>query len=242
MSSRSATLTASRIFLSSTTTTAPESIATVTALTTYTSYTISTFVSSGTTYTQSEGHPVIVTDSAEFSSLSAAGAFQTASSSSTASTSSQTVRGKKGTKRPPGSKPLIRLQATSSTPANAGHSTAASQGTRIGPGAGAGIGIAGVILLLGLIAAIVWYLRRWRRMRQERQLLGPEMEVKPQLEDTSTAWKDNIHAYKRELSAAQEVHELDAETGRVLAPELRAGPYSNRHEMEGSLERLQTTL
>jgi hypothetical protein len=112
MSSRSATLTASRIFLSSTTTTAPESIATVTALTTYTSYTISTFVSSGTTYTQSEGHPVIVTDSAEFSSLSAAGAFQTASSSSTASTSSQTVRGKKGTKRPPGSKPLIRLQAT----------------------------------------------------------------------------------------------------------------------------------
>jgi len=73
-------------------------------------------------------------------------------------------------------------------------------------------------------------------MHQQRRLTAAEGEVKPQLEDTSTAWKDNIHVYKRELSAAQEVHELDAQTGRVLLSELRTGPYSNRHEMEGSLE------
>jgi hypothetical protein len=58
----------------------------------------------------------------------------------------------------------------------------------------------------------------------------PEVEVKPQLEDTSISWKNNIRIYKRELSAAQEVHELDAQTGQVLP---------HRHEMEGSLEKLQ---
>jgi hypothetical protein len=70
-------------------------------LTTYTSYTTTTFVSAGTTYKESQGVPVVVTDSAEFSSLSAAGVFQTAASSSaissgfskTALTGSQTVRG-----------------------------------------------------------------------------------------------------------------------------------------------------
>ena len=63
------------------------------------------------------------------------------------------------------------------------------------------------------------------------------VEVKSQLEDTSTAWRDNIHTYKRELSAEQEIHELDAETGQILPPELRAGANSNRHEMESSSEK-----
>jgi ribosomal protein L19E len=91
----------------------------------------------------------------------------------------------------------------------------------------------------------MWCVRRRRRTRQERQLrtrqlIGAEGAVKPQLEDTSTAWEDNIHTYKRELSASQEVHELDSQAGRVLPSELRAGPYDNRHEMEGSLERPRT--
>lgn len=125
---------------------------------------------------------------------------------------------------------------TSSRTAIASPSTPQSHGASIGAGAGAGIGISGIILILGLIGAVIWYLQRRRRMHQQRRLTAADGEVKPQLEDTSTAWKDNIHVYKRELSAAQEVHELDAQTGRVLPPELRTGPYSNRHEMEGSLE------
>jgi hypothetical protein len=66
---------------------------TATPLTTYTSYITTTFVSGGTTYKQSQGVPVIVSNSAELASLSAAGAFQSAASSSTAPTGSQTVTG-----------------------------------------------------------------------------------------------------------------------------------------------------
>jgi hypothetical protein len=109
-------------------------------------------------------------------------------------------------------------------------------------GAGAGIGIAGVVLILTLIVAIVWYSRRRRRQRTQHQIpkAKAEAEAKPQLEDTSAAWKDNIHTYKPELSAVQEVHELDTKTARVLPPELRAGLYSNRHEMEASSEKFLT--
>jgi hypothetical protein len=64
------------------------------ALTTYTSYSTSTFVSGGTTYKLSTGVPVIVTNSAELSTLSAAGAFQTATpSSEVAGGSIKTVTG-----------------------------------------------------------------------------------------------------------------------------------------------------
>ena len=110
----------------------------------------------------------------------------------------------------------------------------------IGAGADAGIGIAAITLLLGLISGIVWYLRQRQRLGQERPPVKAAVEVKPQLEDTSTARRDNIHRYKRELSAGQEIHELDAETGQVLPLELRAGLTSNRHEMESSLERNRT--
>ena len=48
-------------------------------LTTYTSFTTSTFVSDGTTYHRSQGALVVVSNSAQFSSLSAAGAFNTPS-------------------------------------------------------------------------------------------------------------------------------------------------------------------
>jgi hypothetical protein len=107
-------------------------------------------------------------------------------------------------------------------------------------GAGVGIGIAGVVLIHALFVAIVWYSRQRRRQRTQSQIpkAKAEAEVKPQLGDASAAWKDNIHAYKPELSAVQEVHELDAERARVLPPELRAGLYSNRHEMDGSSERV----
>ena len=64
-----------------------------TALTTYTSYQTSTFVSDGTTYLDSQGVPVVVSNFAESSSLSTAGAFQTTASSSSALTGSQTVKG-----------------------------------------------------------------------------------------------------------------------------------------------------
>jgi hypothetical protein len=70
----------------------PTSIAS--ALATYTSYSTSTFVSGGTTYKLSTGVPVIVTNSAELSTLSAAGAFQTATpSSEVAGGSIKTVTG-----------------------------------------------------------------------------------------------------------------------------------------------------
>ena len=62
------------------------------ALTPYTSFTTSTFVSDGTIYKASAGIPVIVTNLLEFLSLSAAGAFNTdGSSSSTVRRSSPTV-------------------------------------------------------------------------------------------------------------------------------------------------------
>jgi hypothetical protein len=48
-------------------------------LTTYTSFSTSNFVSDGTTYQQLQGVPVVVSNSAQFSSLSAAGAFNTLS-------------------------------------------------------------------------------------------------------------------------------------------------------------------
>jgi hypothetical protein len=79
--------------LAPTTTSAPLIVLVTSPLTTYTSYTTSTFVSDGTTYKQSQGVLVIVTNSAEFSSLSAAGALQTTASSGTARTVSQTVKG-----------------------------------------------------------------------------------------------------------------------------------------------------
>jgi hypothetical protein len=62
---------------------APATVTQDSALTTYTSYTTTTYVSAGTTYKASQGNPVIVSNSAEFASLSAAGAFNTQSSSST---------------------------------------------------------------------------------------------------------------------------------------------------------------
>jgi len=62
-------------------------------LTTYTSYMTTTFVSDGITYLESQGVPVVVTNVAELSSLSAAGAFHTSASSSSALTGSQTVKG-----------------------------------------------------------------------------------------------------------------------------------------------------
>lgn len=66
-----------------------------------------------------------------------------------------------------------------------------------------------------------------------------EAEVKPQLEDTSAQWKNNIHSYKNELSAAKEVHEPDADSGRVVQPELRAEPDGDRHDIKGSSEVLR---
>jgi hypothetical protein len=77
-----------RIFASSTSA-APTILTADSALTTYTSYSTSTFVSAGITYKQSQGVPVVVSNSAEFTSLSAAGAFNT-EASPTATTAATT--------------------------------------------------------------------------------------------------------------------------------------------------------
>jgi hypothetical protein len=72
-----------KIFSASSSLTGSETVTSDSALTTYTSYSTSTFVSAGTTYKASQGVPVIVSNSAQFSSLSTAGAFNTQLPSST---------------------------------------------------------------------------------------------------------------------------------------------------------------
>lgn len=99
------------------TSTSAGSIITVASpLTTYTSFSTSTFVSDGTTYYQLEGAPVVVSNSAQFSSLSAAGAFNTpstgvvsagaisATTSATANTAAATTTSTASTHKPSSSK------------------------------------------------------------------------------------------------------------------------------------------
>jgi len=123
----------------------------------------------GTTYEQSQGVLVAVSNSAQLSSLFAAGTFQAAASSTIVNTGSITgtdlYLGHNLTSEP---NILIQFQTTSSTPTTTSLSASVSVDPSIVAGARAGIGIAGIILVFSLTGAIIWHLRRRRQRSQER--------------------------------------------------------------------------
>lgn len=100
-------------------------------------------------------------------------------------------------------------------------------------GAGAGIGISVLILLLAVIGGIIVFLRkRRRRLRARGEVAG--YEEKPQLDDTSVVpQSDRFGAAK---TASEDRQELEGSLFLHMSPkspaELKAGPYSNRHELE----------
>jgi len=136
----------------------------------------------------------------------------------------------------------------------------ASHTVVLSAGAGAGIAIGGLLLLLGAPVAIAFGLRR-RRRRQIRQNLRhsgvlPEGAFKAQLDDTAvenktmpfadnkrTPFADNKRtpfadknpipfAEIHELQANVIIRELDGKTWPRDAVEMNAGIGSNLHELE----------
>ncbi|KAF7508467.1 hypothetical protein GJ744_009180 [Endocarpon pusillum] len=102
-------------------------------------------------------------------------------------------------------------------------------------GAGAGIGIAVLILLLASIGGITYFLWRRRRRRLQARAEMTRYEEKPQLGDTSIVPGNKGFGIAR--ISTEDRHELEGSSTAQFSPkgppELRAGPYSNRHELEG---------
>lgn len=102
-------------------------------------------------------------------------------------------------------------------------------------GAGAGIGIGVLVLVLAAIGGLIFFLRIRRRRLQARVRTGLAVfEDKPQLDDTSVVPQNGrAEAPSAPFEVSQELEGSPIRQGTPNSPaELRAGPYSNRHELE----------
>ena len=101
-------------------------------------------------------------------------------------------------------------------------------------GAGAGIGIAVLVVLLASIGSITVFLWKRRRRLQARAEMT-EYGEKPQLADTSVV-PENVESGTMTIPIEGR-HELEGSSTPQLSSEspaeLRAGPHSSRHELEG---------
>lgn len=139
-------------------------------LTTYTSYTTSTFVSGGTTYKQSQGALQIVSNSAELASLSAAGAFNTQASGTTDSAAGN----------PTGS--AAATAAATSSAASAHKSSNSNTSTLI-----PAIVIPVMVLLLASFAAFFFFMRRRHHRALEEEARFEKAKPNPSPSSSSPA-------------------------------------------------------
>jgi hypothetical protein len=138
-------------------------------LTTYTSYTTSTFVSGGTTYKQSQGALQIVSNSAELASLSAAGAFNTQASSTTDSAAGNPTGSAAGA-------------AATSSAASAQKSSNSNTSTLI-----PAIVVPVVVLLLASFAAFFFFMRRRHHRALEEEARFEKAKPNPSPSSSSPA-------------------------------------------------------
>jgi hypothetical protein len=106
-------------------------------------------------------------------------------------------------------------------------------------GAGAGIAIGVLVLVLAAIGGLIFLLRiRRRRLRARTRAGLAVLEDKPQLDDTSIVpqnGRNEVPTTPFEVRQELEGSPIWWETPNrpaAAAAELRAGPYSNRHELE----------
>ena len=143
-------------------------------LTTYTSYSTTTFVSGGTTYWKSQGIPVVITNSAQLSSLSAVGAFNTASTGVTSG----------GAVSATGSGTASAAATTTSTAST--HKSSSSKTDTLIPAIVAPI----IFVLLASFAAFFFFMRRrhHRALEEEARFekVKPQTATRSSPADTSS--------------------------------------------------------
>jgi hypothetical protein len=137
-------------------------------LTTYTSYTTSTFVSGGTTYKQSQGALQIVSNSAELASLSAAGAFNTQASSTTDSAAGN---------------PTGSAAAAATSSAASAHKSSNSNTSTLIPA----IVIPVAVLLLASFAVFFFFMRRRHHRALEEEARFEKAKANPSPSSSSPA-------------------------------------------------------
>jgi hypothetical protein len=156
-------------------TAAGTSIITASPLTTYTSFRTTTVISGGTTYRQSIGNPVVVANSAELASLSAAGAFNTASTSAVSGDVASAT----------GSRTAAAAAATTSSIAST-HKPSSSKTNTLIPA----IVVPIIFVLLASFAAFFFFMRRrhHRALEEEARFekVKPHTATRPPPTDTSS--------------------------------------------------------